>query len=70
MSMLVELSFFLGLQISHSNKGIFISQSKSIKEMLKKFKMEDCKPVRSPIITCFKYRNNKKYIESDQTLYK
>jgi hypothetical protein len=39
MSMLGELSFFLGLQISESDKGIFISQTKYIKEMLKKFIM-------------------------------
>jgi hypothetical protein len=43
MSMLGELTFFLGLQVSQSNKGIFISQTKYIKEMLKKFQMEDCK---------------------------
>ena len=39
MSVLGELSFFLGLQISRSRKGIFISQIKYIKEMCKKFKM-------------------------------
>ena len=36
MSMLGEFSFFLSLQIYQSNKGIFISQTKYIKEMLKK----------------------------------
>ena len=36
MSMNGELSFFLGLQISQSSKGFFISQSKYLKEMLKK----------------------------------
>ena len=41
MSLLGELNFFLGLQISQLNDGIFISQSKYIKEMLKKFGMED-----------------------------
>jgi hypothetical protein len=50
MSLLGELSFFLGLQIrqrnegifiSQSNQGIFISQSKYIREMLKRFGMED-----------------------------
>jgi hypothetical protein len=46
MSMLGELSFFLGLQITQMSKGIFISQTKYIKEMLKKFEMEDCKPVK------------------------
>ena len=36
MSMLGELTFFLGLQVSQSEKGIFISQTKYIKETLKK----------------------------------
>ena len=51
MSMLGELGFFLGLQISQKENGIFISQSKYVKEMLKKFQMEDCKPVSTPMIT-------------------
>lgn len=50
MSMLRELSFFLGLQIEKKNKGIFISQGKYIKEMLKKFGMEDCTPFRTRMI--------------------
>ena len=37
MSLLGELNFFLGLQISQLDDGIFISQSKYIKETLKKF---------------------------------
>ena len=41
MSLLGEMNLFLGLQISQLNDGIFISQSKYIKEMLKKFGMED-----------------------------
>ena len=41
MSMLGELTFFLGLQIYQIDKGIFISQTKYIKDMLKRFKMED-----------------------------
>jgi hypothetical protein len=40
MSMLGELSFFLGLQVTQTEKGIFISQAKYIMEMLKKFQME------------------------------
>ena len=49
MSLLGELKFFLGLQIFELNNGIFISQSKYIKEMLNKFGMEDCKPVSTPM---------------------
>jgi hypothetical protein len=51
MLLLGELSFFLGLQICQSNQGIFISQTKYIKEMLKRFRMEDCKPVITPMQT-------------------
>jgi hypothetical protein len=35
MSMIGELSFFLGLQIKQLKDGIFISQSKYLKDMLK-----------------------------------
>ena len=61
MSMLGELKYFLGLQISQSYKGIFISQTKYIKEMLKKFKMEDCKPVGTPVVTRCKLSNTDDY---------
>ena len=37
MSMMGELIFFLGLQVKKCNDGIFISQAKYIKDMLKKF---------------------------------
>jgi hypothetical protein len=53
-SLLGELSFFLGLQIRQSNQGIFISQTKYIREMLKRFGMEDCKPIITPMQTSFK----------------
>ena len=54
MSLLRELSFFLGLRIHQSNQGIFIFQTKYIKEMLKRFGMEDCKPVVTPMQTSCK----------------
>jgi hypothetical protein len=41
MMLLGELSFFMGLQICQRNQGIFISQTNYIREMLKRFGMED-----------------------------
>jgi hypothetical protein len=58
MSLLGELSFFLGLHICQSNQGIFISQTKYIREMLKRFGMEDCKPVITPMQTSCKLRKD------------
>jgi hypothetical protein len=54
MSLLGELSFFLGLQIRQKNQGMFISQTKYIREMIKKFGMEECKPVITPMQTTCK----------------
>ncbi|GJX43201.1 retrovirus-related pol polyprotein from transposon TNT 1-94, partial [Tanacetum coccineum] len=48
MSMMGELNFFLGLQIKQMEEdGIFFNQSKYIKEMLKKFGLEDSKPMKT-----------------------
>ena len=49
MSMIGELSFFLGLQVTQSHEGTRIHQQKYIKEMLKKFGMENSKPLSTPI---------------------
>ncbi|KAE8655891.1 Lysophosphatidyl acyltransferase 2, putative isoform 1 [Hibiscus syriacus] len=49
MSMMGELSFFLGLQIKQRKDGIFINQAKYIKDMLKKFNLENVKPQATPI---------------------
>ncbi|GJX74921.1 retrovirus-related pol polyprotein from transposon TNT 1-94 [Tanacetum coccineum] len=48
-SMMGELNFFLGLQIKQMEDDIFFNQSKYIKEMLKKFSVEDSKPMRIPM---------------------
>ncbi|GJW66771.1 retrovirus-related pol polyprotein from transposon TNT 1-94 [Tanacetum coccineum] len=50
MSMMGKISFFLGLQISQSPRGIFINQSKYALESLKKYGMESCDPVDTPIV--------------------
>ncbi|GJS53922.1 retrovirus-related pol polyprotein from transposon TNT 1-94 [Tanacetum coccineum] len=49
MTMIGELNFFLGLQIKQMEDGIFFNQSKYIKEMLKKFRLEDSKPMKTPM---------------------
>ncbi|GJX84397.1 copia protein [Tanacetum coccineum] len=49
MSMMGEYNFFFGLQIEQMKDGIFFNQSKYIKEMLKKFRLEDSKPMKTPM---------------------
>ena len=45
MSMIEELSYFLVLQIKQIKNGVFVSQGKYIKDMLKKFRMDDAKAI-------------------------
>ncbi|GJX44487.1 retrovirus-related pol polyprotein from transposon TNT 1-94 [Tanacetum coccineum] len=45
MSMMGEMTFFLGLQVNQSPRGIFINQSIYVLEILKKYGMESCDPV-------------------------
>nr|GEW72112.1 integrase, catalytic region, zinc finger, CCHC-type, peptidase aspartic, catalytic [Tanacetum cinerariifolium] len=42
MSMIGELKFFLGLQVHQSPRGIFISQSQYVIELLKKHSLDEC----------------------------
>ncbi|GJX24633.1 copia protein [Tanacetum coccineum] len=48
--MMGKISFFLGLQISQSPRGIFINQSKYALESLRKYGMESCDPVDTPMV--------------------
>ncbi|GKD99145.1 retrovirus-related pol polyprotein from transposon TNT 1-94 [Tanacetum coccineum] len=49
MSMMGEMTFFLGLQVNQSLCGIFINQSNYVLEILKKYGMKTCDPVGTPM---------------------
>jgi hypothetical protein len=51
MSMMGELQFFLGFQIKQAKEGTFVHQAKYMKDILKKFKMDDSKPLLTPMST-------------------
>ncbi|GJZ40870.1 retrovirus-related pol polyprotein from transposon TNT 1-94 [Tanacetum coccineum] len=50
MSMMGKMSFFLGLQISQSPRGIFINQSNYAFEIIKKYGMLSSDPVDTPTV--------------------
>ncbi|GJY10371.1 retrovirus-related pol polyprotein from transposon TNT 1-94 [Tanacetum coccineum] len=50
MSMMGQMSFFLGLQVSQSPGGIFINQSKYAQEILIKYGMDTPDPVDTPMV--------------------
>ncbi|GJT07347.1 retrovirus-related pol polyprotein from transposon TNT 1-94 [Tanacetum coccineum] len=70
MSMMGELNFFLGLQIKQMEDGIFFNQSKYIKEMLKKFGLEDSKPMKTPMSSDTKLKKDEECESVNSTKYR
>ena len=70
MSMMGELKFFLGLQVDQRSDGIFICQSKYIKELLKKYHMEDSASAKTPSSTAVKLGACENSIKVDVTSYR
>ncbi|KAL8135426.1 hypothetical protein AgCh_010175 [Apium graveolens] len=60
MSMMGELIYFLGLQVSQRSDVIFVSQIKCVKDLLTKFGMVDCLPASTPMSTTTKLDEDKK----------
>ncbi|XP_022880592.1 uncharacterized protein LOC111397855 [Olea europaea var. sylvestris] len=47
---LEKMQYFLGIEIHQTQQGIFVCQRKYDKEVSRKFNMENCKPVSTPLI--------------------
>jgi hypothetical protein len=51
MSMMGELTFFLGIQVKQTKQGTFVHQDKYMKDLVKKFNMAELKTVSTSIST-------------------
>ncbi|GJS76499.1 retrovirus-related pol polyprotein from transposon TNT 1-94 [Tanacetum coccineum] len=69
MSMMGQMSFFLGLQISQSFRGIFINQSKYASEIVKKYGLNTIDSVNTPMIKNKKLDKDLQGKPVDATLY-
>nr|GEW91818.1 hypothetical protein [Tanacetum cinerariifolium] len=70
MSMMGKISFFSGLQISQSLRGIFINQSKYALESLKKYGFESCDPEDTPMVEKSKLDEDKEREAVDPSHYR
>ncbi|XP_019171989.1 PREDICTED: uncharacterized protein LOC109167429 [Ipomoea nil] len=70
MSMVGELNYFIGLQIRQQDNGIFISQSKYAKNLVKRFGLEEIKVVRTPVLTTERISKDLEGKKVEQTLYR
>ena len=60
MSHMGELTYFLRLQIKQMKDDIFINKAKYIKELLKKYDMENSKSISTPMTANTKLDSDKK----------
>ena len=70
MSDLGLLYYFLGIEVSQSEDGVFISQKKYARSLLERFNMKDCKPIDTPTIANKKYSKDDGTKHVDDTLYR
>ncbi|KAJ9548593.1 hypothetical protein OSB04_021136 [Centaurea solstitialis] len=45
------LSYFLGISVKRNSNGMFLTQQKYTEDILKREKMENCKPIATPVDT-------------------
>jgi hypothetical protein len=70
MSMVGDLNYFLGLQIKQSQDGIFFSQSKYAKNLVKRFGLEHSKIMKTPMGSSQKLCKDNVAQDVDPTLYR
>src|SRR4030042_1629775 len=70
MSLVGELTYFLGPQVKKMEDTNFISQSKYAKNIIKKFGLESASHKRTPAATHIKLSKDEKGVDVDQSLYR
>jgi hypothetical protein len=64
------MSYYLGIKVKQMEKGIFISQGNFAREMLKKFKMNNCNPVSTPVECGIKLSKHEEGERVDPTIFR
>eukprot|EP00253_Pinus_taeda_P009141 PITA_09141 len=64
------MHYFLGLEVWKKNGYIFLGQGRYTTKILKRFRMQDCRPMATPMITNWKKINALEDKEVDPTLYR
>jgi hypothetical protein len=68
--LLGELTYFLGMQVKQTSEGIFISQAKYAKDLVKRFGLDEKSHARTPLSTNVKISADLTSKQADPTLSK
>ena len=64
-----SLKYFLGIEVSRSNEGIFLSQRKYALDFLQETRMSGCQPVDTPIEESLKLCIEPNQVSTDKVKY-
>lgn len=64
------MACYLGIEVKQNEEGIVISQESYANEILKKFKMNDCKPISTPVECGVKLSKHDEGEDIDPTFFK
>ena len=70
MSLVDELTYFFGLQVQQNKDGIFLSQTKYLKQILRKYNIEDSNPVYTLMVTGCSLSSNDELAAVHQPTYR
>ena len=70
MSMVGELTYFLGLQVKQINLGIYINQAKYARNLVKRFGLNKATHVKTPMVANAELTNDPSGESVDVTLYR
>jgi hypothetical protein len=70
MSMMRELTFFLGIQVKQTKQGTFVHQAKYTNGLMKKFNMAELKPVSTPMSSAASLGPDEDYEVVEQREYR
>ena len=70
MSIVGKLTFFLGLQVKQKKEGIFISQEKYTRNLVKKFGLDSKKHASTPMSSSTKLNLDPSRVKVSPTLYR
>jgi hypothetical protein len=64
------MNYFLGIEVTQNDKGIFICQSKYARDVLKRFRMINCSPVSTPVAVGTKLSREQNEMDFDSTIFR
>ena len=70
MSIVGELTYFLGLQVKQTNSGIYINQAKYARNLVKRFGLDNAAHAKTPMAANAKLTNDSSGESVDVTLYR